>query len=678
MSWTLANPIRGTAVEHAEYAGIVNWLCAAFEVRALLVSSLIGQALDLLRLNLPTILITHNLYPFCPALSAAFGTPCECCSDENLARCLRENPHNTFWHLGEVRNWQILRTAFAECLSSDNVRIVAPDEDTHARWVALFPGSGGRPWTYIPYGLGAPFARGSALLESGADAGDKHVRSVSTDTLPRLRVLVPGALLPHAGLHLWRQICNELRAFADVLLLGCGDFGQSFVDYAEIEVVPECETEELPGKVALWRPDCALLLPASSENFGYTLVEMQALAIPVVATREGSRVGCIDNGWNGFLVEPEAGAVLDRLRALNRVRDRLATVADILRFSPVRTAFDMVADYRRLLPELEGVETGNKSETLLAILGKRLRGQDELMRLGDLLQERDEQDRARALNQRRLESIVEKLAAQHAAILCSPTWKISAPLRAFGRFWNALRDRISPPPEKPQVVRPRVERRKTPRPEVPVPILLRSRASARYWLCEAIGMPDAAVVIVGGGPDQSRRALQNFIALADMVTRRSTSACFVWCGHLDNPDADDMLALNLLREVRDLFVLDTKLDAEVFAGADVLLLPAEAVGQVGVKGMVAGTAHVDLPMEPIDADNSGVAATVAQLLQYCGDRKLKAEPEVVSTTDETGDALHESGAGHGIHGGSDETNVYYGGDETGTARGANRTGTPQA
>jgi hypothetical protein len=214
--------------------------------------------------------------------------------------------------------------------------------------------------------------------------------------------------------------------------------------------------------------------------------------------------------------------------------------------------------------------------------------------------------------------MVGAMAAQHAAILRSPSWKASTPVRYFERLWERLRGKVAAQPEKPQVVRnTRVERRKVPRPERPVPLLLRSRASARYWLCEVIGVPDASVIIAGGGPDQSQRALQNFIALADTVTRSSARACFVWCGRLDNLRQDDIFILRLLREAGDFFVLDTQQDAEVFAGADVLLLPAEA-GQAGFNGTVAGVMHVELPLNPPEAGAGVVmAATATRLLQYC-------------------------------------------------------------
>jgi len=495
---------------------------------------------------------------------------------------------------------------------------VVPDEELHTRWVALFPGLGGQPWTCIPYGLGAAFAHGSLSPVPGTNNG------AAGAARSRLRVLIPGRLLPHTGLGLWGKICDELRAFANVLLLDCGDFGQPFADTAGIEVVRECSSHEWPEKIAQWRPDCALLLSSQPECFCYTLAEMQALAVPVVAVQHGAHSERIDSGRNGFLVEPETDAILDILRALDQERKRLATVVDILRFSPVRTAFDMVDDYRRLLPEVckAGIEiearSGREMETLLAILGKRMRVQEEMLRMKDLLQARNEEARFRLINQRRLESMVGTLAAQHAAILRSPSWKASAPVRYLERLWERLRSRFSPP-EKPQVVRnTRVERRNAPRSERPAPLLLRSRASARYWLCEVIGVPDASVIIVGGGPNQSQRALQNFIALADAVTRGSTRACFVWCGRLDNLRSDDGFALKLLREVGDLFVLDAQLEAEVFAGADVLLLPAETGGQVGCKGTKTDIAHVELPLDPPDtAAGVIMATTVTQLLHFC-------------------------------------------------------------
>ncbi|MCL2161328.1 MAG: hypothetical protein FWH56_05505 [Betaproteobacteria bacterium] len=622
MTWTLVDPVQSVAIGHAEVAGIVKWICAAFEVRALLVSSLMGYSLDLLRFNLPTILVAHDLFPFCPSPPGIFEKPCECCDDHVFTRCMRENQHNDFWHLTTVVDWQALRTAFKECLAADNVRGVVAGEELRARWISLFPELGVQSWTCVPYGLGAAFARGPVGLEQMFGNGAAGAAQAPHS---RLRVLVPGRLLPHAGLGLWRKICNELRSFANVLLLDCGDFGQPFEDCTGVEVVRECDSREWPEKIAQWRPDCALLLSSKPEGSCYALAEMRALAIPAVAVRQSICTHRVDNGWNDFLVEPETDAVLDILRTLDRARERLAAVADFLHFRPVRTAFEMVADIRRLLPELDVAKIeieargSSDAETLLAILGKRLRGQEEILQLKDLLQARDDEARSRMLNQRRLESMVGALAAQHAAILRSPSWKASAPVRYFERLWERLRGRISPPLERPQVVRnTRMERRKAPRPERPVPLLLRSRASARFWLCEAIGVPDASIIIAGGGQDQSQRALQNFIALAATVTRSCTCACFVWCGWLDNLRPDDAFALKLLRETGDLFVLDALLDAEVFAGADVLLLPAESMGQVGFNGRVDGIAHVELPLDSPEAGAGVVmAATVTRLLQYC-------------------------------------------------------------
>jgi GT2 family glycosyltransferase/glycosyltransferase involved in cell wall biosynthesis len=618
MRWPLATPIDGTAIDHPEYAGIVSQICAMFEVRALWVSSLIGHALELLRLELPVVLVTHDLYPFCPALFASFGQPCALCDAGDLARCFAGNTGNAFWHVADATRWQRFRAAFEARLEVSKVHIVVPSVSLRERYVALFPTLGKLPWTRIPHGLGANFCTGVAKkIANGAAAAPGG----------RLRVVIPGRLSPHKGLWLFQQLHEELRTFADVLLLGCGVFGAPFAGLSGVEVVPDYDIDGLPTRIAAWRPDCALLLSVLPESFGYTLSEMRALGVPTVATRSGAYQERIAEGKNGFLVEAEAGAVVAKLRTLDQNRALLHTVAVALRETPVRTAGAMVADYSRLLPPWPENEPRTRAvNSLLDTLAQGVALARETVHLREQVEAQGVKVladiRRRAEDQRQLEVLVQSLAAQHAAILRSTSWRMSAPVRALGRLRNRLRAALgyeAAGSVQAEVYRVKVDQgrvgarsrfRFSPEEEAAATSCPRSRAAARDWLHEIIHKPDAAVVIAGGGVAATQETLRSFTRVANEVVQRSTRAVFVWCGTRDDElVAEDERVLRLLQEVRALILLRPDWAPEVMAGADVLLLQADAA-----EGREAVVPVLELAA---GAGTEG-SAVVTQLLQYCG------------------------------------------------------------
>ena len=73
------------------------------------------------------------------------------------------------------------------------------------------------------------------------------------------------------------------------------------------------------------------LVTALDEPFGRTLIEAMHLGTPVVATRHGGNVEAIDDGQNGFLVDPDDPAAFTapvlRLLADPALRDRITGAA---------------------------------------------------------------------------------------------------------------------------------------------------------------------------------------------------------------------------------------------------------------------------------------------------------------------------------------------------------------
>ena len=82
----------------------------------------------------------------------------------------------------------------------------------------------------------------------------------------------------------------------------------------------------------------ALVIPSYSESFGLVALEAMSCGVPVIATRLGAFAERIEDGVDGFLVDPTGESVLGCLRPLASERDALNRVAVALRDRPVRTA----------------------------------------------------------------------------------------------------------------------------------------------------------------------------------------------------------------------------------------------------------------------------------------------------------------------------------------------------
>src|SRR4051812_22423661 len=77
--WPFDDPIPAALVTHREYKAALDEIVATREVAGLVVSSLIGHSLDALDTGLPTLVVTHDYFPYCPAIHLFFGKPCTHC-----------------------------------------------------------------------------------------------------------------------------------------------------------------------------------------------------------------------------------------------------------------------------------------------------------------------------------------------------------------------------------------------------------------------------------------------------------------------------------------------------------------------------------------------------------------------------------------------------------------------
>jgi glycosyltransferase involved in cell wall biosynthesis len=152
------------------------------------------------------------------------------------------------------------------------------------------------------------------------------------------------------GADLLYQVIPRIAAFADCVLLGAGSEGERFAALDNCEVIDDYELDGLPEQIAAVSPDLAMLLSVVPETFSYTLSEVWALGLPVVASNMGAFADRVTHGHNGWLVEPQVDAVVDSLAQLHADRSAIATVTQSVRSQPVVRATEMVAQYIELSP----------------------------------------------------------------------------------------------------------------------------------------------------------------------------------------------------------------------------------------------------------------------------------------------------------------------------------------
>ena len=468
-TWTFEVPIAAVVCSHAEYRTALAEILTEFSVGGLLVSSFIGHSLDLLDSGLPAIVVNHDYFPYCPAINLYFEAPCVSCNGQRIAQCHRENARfNPF--LGFTAEDRIqVRERYLELVARPAVTMVVPSRSVADNLLRLDSRFVRASFVTIAHGYGNPLRRLPGVEPAAGE---------------RLRILVLGQLSVPKGVELLQAALPGLVAFADLYLVGARELGETFKYEPHVSVLSEYEIGDLPIHVANVNPHVGLLASVVPETFSYALSELMMLGVPVVATRTGSFAERVRHGENGFLFEADAEALVRAVRAVDADRAGLAAVRARLAGWLPRTSEEMVVDYHRAMPL--GKPSGNSSaraasETVgssdpaiirqAVTLASMWKDVKRLNLQSSVLNEaRQQSEKARQAEQRQRELVEAKLAEarkesnaksdllesnerhlQHVAaqlrlkgaqldeVFRSTSWRVSAPVRAAGRFARKLR-----------------------------------------------------------------------------------------------------------------------------------------------------------------------------------------------------------------------------------------------
>jgi len=331
--WHFSDQIQATVVTHPEYLSALSDIIEQYCVDALLVSSVIGHSLDVLNTDLPTVVVNHDYFPYCPAINIYFDEVCKTCDPNKIERCYRDNPQFNPFVTFLPKDRVAVREQFLALIARPNVTMVTPSLSVQENLLRLDGRFRQASFVTIAHGYGREL---------------KKVDMPSPSENDRLRILVLGQLSEAKGLQLLRGSLDALTKFAEIYLIGCRELGEFFKFKTGVHVRENYEIDELVGHIAAINPHVGLLMSIVPETFSYALTELMMLGVPVAATRVGSFPERIRHEQDGYLYEPNVTSLLAVMRGINNDRQSLGKIRENLRGWKPRTAEAMVAEYDRV------------------------------------------------------------------------------------------------------------------------------------------------------------------------------------------------------------------------------------------------------------------------------------------------------------------------------------------
>ena len=455
--------IADTDISNPGYRALFDGILREHGIAAVFVSSLIGHSLDVLRSGVPTVRIVHDHYPLWPVLHRDFGDRSLAFDDTQRHDDLVASGRDGVFAPRSAAAWKTLRDAAVAAWLDAAATLVAPSRSALDNELQLAPELRVLPAHVIAHGFaGWP-----------ADAPRAPTPSPRTT----LRLVVPGRVRHGKGAELLAALLPRLRGAAEVFLLGAGADAQAFFGQAGVHVVLDYRHADLPHLLATIAADAALLLPTVSETFGYTLSELRALGMPVVATRIGALGERIEDGVDGFLVPTDSAAIATRIvelagdrDLLQRVRTNLAThrepdlaaMADA--YAAMLGALPAIATAPARLLDADSQHGADATSRLQAATRQRQALEVSLAatatesarrgdwghaldrelagartRIGSLQDDLDGRTRW-ALD---LDARLNVLKPAYEAVVGSRSWRLTAPLRDAATRWRDLRARLA-------------------------------------------------------------------------------------------------------------------------------------------------------------------------------------------------------------------------------------------
>jgi glycosyltransferase involved in cell wall biosynthesis len=339
--WRLSSPINATDISNSGYKKLLDEIICDYKIDAILVSSLIGHSLDVLKTSLPTLFICHDYYPFCQAIHIYYEGTCRKCDAKKLASCHKHNSEN-FLFKNTPQEWLNLRQLFIKTLHENKITFIYPSASVKNNYEILEPSFKKIPSVLISHGLN---------LQLYHQEKNIFLPKLSTSHENNFKIIILGRLPISKGLNLIKQIYSLLEANIQLFLIGCGEeAAEIFIGKKNVHLISSYQNKDLPHIIREIDPHLGLLLSIVPETFSYTLSELMVLKIPVLATNAGSFSERIEDNINGFICEPVPKLLFKKIQYLKNHPEILEKVKLNIKLMKLKSIEVMIAEYHEILP----------------------------------------------------------------------------------------------------------------------------------------------------------------------------------------------------------------------------------------------------------------------------------------------------------------------------------------
>lgn len=293
-TWHLTAPIMDTDLYSSEALGILQSIIEKWTIGAIVVSSLIGHSLDVLKTGLPTALAIHDVYPFWPLLHDANSDDY---SIEYLRRALVESETMNVFARHEADYWLAIRDELISTVLVNKITCISPSVFAKERVCRIDNRLKDANWLVVPHGIG--------LVARASEVHD-------VENSGNLKVLVPGHINGGKGELLLKELIPNLPDGIELVLLGSAHLSSHFI-FENVMTIDHYRREELGDLVGTIRPDIAMLPSLVPETYGYVLSEMLQLGVPVICSNVGAYAERAQHLPGVTVVEPMAQSFLEAL-----------------------------------------------------------------------------------------------------------------------------------------------------------------------------------------------------------------------------------------------------------------------------------------------------------------------------------------------------------------------------